>query len=356
MKFKRTIWLKWFGVVALVSLALCWTPEAWAEPPHNPTQNLFKAAKTGDIHQAKVAVNAGADVYALNNKGQSAIDVAVELANFAVVQYLFKVRDERDTKGQSKPVMKRNPHELVELPRPPDYPPSTHRPAAPVKAKPVEVALPKPQPKLQKIKPQAQELPASPVFKPIEVIPMPGLSFPLTAVPKTEPIKPLSMTLPVKTLVKKVPQVKVQVITPPAAKVEAASVAKVVAPPLPIVDFTPKTKSNMSPIRTFFLKAMPPQTAAVPTASDRVLKSKPKAKVEKPPQIPWGSVKPAGSVIDAPDFPTVPKRLTKSGAPVACDQKSTDKLLDKTKDKNMSSSIILDLPSVTENGEAGCPP
>jgi len=356
MKFRRTVWFEWFGVVAFVSLVLCSSPNAWAEPTNNPTQNLFKAAKTGDIYRAKVAVKAGADIYALNKKGQTAIDVAAELANFAVAQYLFKVRDERDTKGQSKPVMKRKPQKLVELPRPPDYPPSTHRPAAPVKAKPVAIALPKPQPKLHKIRPQAQELPVPPVFKPIEVIPVPGLDFSLTALPKTEPIKPVPITVPAKKTVKKPPQVHFQESPAPTAKVESVPVPKVVRPVVPIVRFTPKTKSKMSPVRTFFLKAMPPQAVVKPPISDRVLKSKPRAKVANAPKILWGSVKPAGSVIDAPDFPTVPKRLTKSGSPVACDQKSTGELLDKARDENMSSSIILELPPVTENGEAGCPP
>jgi hypothetical protein len=85
----------------------------------------------------------------------------------------------------------------------------------------------------------------------------------------------------------------------------------------------PHGKMKMTPVRTVFLKSMGQQLAKLKTATA--------------PPIPWGSVKPAKSVIDAADFPTLPKRFSKSGKLVKCRRESST-------DQNMSSSIVIDLP------------
>jgi len=256
--------LERFGVVALVALTLVTISHASAQDLGKQTQDLFKAVQADDLKAAKIAVGSGADLYAQNSKGRTAIDLAIDLGNFYLVQYLLDERDKLDESGQAQPVqkiitpapeqavVKYDRHEVAALPRPPAYPPSKPKPlpvqAPPVQAPPVLVQVPAPpKQKVQEVQeaPKAakdieQQVSVLPDFKPIE--------FDLNQYVKPAPIK----------VEKPTPVVKVASIqkveeTIPAESVVEPIVEPVVAPE-PLVTFVPKTKGKLNPIRTFFFK------------------------------------------------------------------------------------------------------
>ncbi|PHS79326.1 MAG: hypothetical protein COB59_02245 [Rhodospirillaceae bacterium] len=125
---------------------------------------------------------------------------------------------------------------------------------------------------------------------------------------------------------------------------------------MPIVSFVPNTKSKLNPVRTFFLKTMvarvqkKPEPVSAQMKKPVKLRPKRKAQTSQPPKAQWGSVKPAAeSVFEAPNFPTPPRRLTKSRvdavtvdpteAPIKCEDYSSSDNVD-----NTSSSLTLGLP------------
>ncbi|MBL4748948.1 MAG: hypothetical protein JKY17_09525 [Magnetovibrio sp.] len=362
------------------------------------TQKLFEAVERDDLAAAKMAVEAGADLYAFNAKDKAAIDRAIDLGNFYLAQYLLKVRDVMHKNGPSKPVQHQatvaqvplpTPPVIVkdvsqgfaELTTPPDYPPS--KPRAYVK----EVQV-KPEPAILE-RPKVVEPKPKPVLvvKPMKVVKAVTSVGPKNSGPLSMFGGPRSMAAPStigmpdkkavmqtgdlqvipKMLVQKPKPRPPHPIEPKVVKAEVMKPKPVQPPPLPIVTVVPMTKAKLSPIRTFFLKAMSKREP--PVASIMKLKLNPKApkkeqKGERKAHVPWGSVKPAESVMDAPVLAAVPQKVMKPKVPpvdletkvssTKCTVKGIKGYVAKNNAENRLSSIVLDLPPL--GTRAACAP
>lgn len=73
---------------------------AKGEDPKGPTLELFKAVELNDMAGVKKSIEAGADLYAQNDEGMTAADLAVDRGHFIVAHYLLS----RRLAGQTPPV------------------------------------------------------------------------------------------------------------------------------------------------------------------------------------------------------------------------------------------------------------
>jgi len=390
LKKSRTLSFKIRCLSALVLLALFMATSVplTAQELDAATTKLFLAVQKNDQGLARVALKEGGDLYAYNDRGRTAVDLAIDAGYFYLVQFLLKERDKLDESGLSKPVKaykktkkimpkqivkaksvvkpvtksKAKPpakpkllaqksakpfkvpapvpapskaRDLSEISKPPAYPPSSPKPIvkkyvapkpvpeppviaeAPVEVAPVKIVLESP-------------------FKPIEIVPVEAQLETIAALPKLQ--------------VEQVPEFEPEVLSKPEFIFEPEPAP--IDEPLPIVTFVPNTKSKLSPVRTFFFKTMVVRVEKklVPAKVKKTITVRPKRKVlSKKDKIQWGSVKPAETVVQAPDFPTPPRRLTKTRVdavtvdptqqPITCeDYSSSDNV------ENTSSSLTLGLP------------
>lgn len=380
MSAKQSMKMWCLYAAVLCALILASPSQGTAEEFAPATIRLFTAVQKNDMDLAKAALKEGGNLYAYNAQGRTPVDLALDLGHFYLVKYLVRERNKLDKSGLARPVRTDQkpvkPTSMIkssitgpimtgpimtgpimiegvaELPKPPAYPPSKPRPVV------VKRVAPQPQvawqPQIQPVvaptpmlsptlMPTATPTPtpnmailSEPTFKPIEILPVEGLPFERGISAAALP----NMRVPDLTVIQPVLQPS------PMPKVEPEPIDE----PLPFVAFAPDTKRKPKPVRTFFLKAMDDHVPKDPvrTKAKKTVALDPKQKIQRS-SIPWGSVKPAEHVMDAPDFPTPRRRLTKSrvdavkvdpAAPtIKCkDYTSPDNV------KNTSSSITLDLP------------
>ena len=191
-----------------------------------------------------------------------------------------------------------------------------------------------------------------PKFVPISVFSSPVVPTPVVPTP----VDPTPVVL--KDLAALPPAVvPVTVLPPPKPKlrfkIEPVAPAPLKSPPVPSAKFAPDTKLISESIRTFFLKNIvkedPIVSSLQPAAQPRTT---PGPKRPRPKKV-LGSLRPAGNVTDlmrAPDFPTLPRRLSKSRVDAISVEHEVSKQdcgsgqESQGSAHNTSSSLVMDLP------------
>jgi|GEM_PF-5637404 len=82
-----------FPVVFLMILSLNSQPLAKTGNALDLNEDLFSAVEQNNLTIVKKMINAGADVHAVNDRGYTPVEVAVDKGYFYIVQYLLRVRD-----------------------------------------------------------------------------------------------------------------------------------------------------------------------------------------------------------------------------------------------------------------------
>lgn len=361
-----------FCTLILLALTSVSGAGALAQNLDAATQKLFSAAQRNHINSAKAAIRDGADLNAKNARGSTAVDIAIDKGHFYLVQYLLSVRDKKDAGGQSKPIVQNKkmaskkglpkpkpipvadqlskpaPVQDISAFKPPAYPPSKPRPRV---AEPMaQVLVPAHVATLKKTAEpkaifRAPPKPNQTVIKTIE----PSFAKDEEKA-KKETERPQLIFAPIDVVV--VPQ-PLEPVLEPEIKVETKLVVLKNPTPKPIasvVTFTPDTKRIDDPIRTFFLKDMVSKSPPVEKTQTRAQHSK----IQRIPKLALGSVKPAGderNILRAPDFPTLPRRLSKSKVDAISVEQEAGKVrcedvasAQNNTRKNTSSSVVIDLP------------